>query len=235
MPNISAEYFQGWQAGRDGFRRPVFSPATFARKAYDSFEDYAPSRIISTTAYAGYTVTALVAGTLVMKDAVGGVLELTGGASTQGIQMQSDGEIYLPAANKDIFFEATVEAEDADDLDWMVGLAKTDTDIFTTDPAALIVFRGLDASANIDFQVRDSGTGATTDTGTDLVNGTQIRLGFWVKGTTSVTPYINGVAQTPVTANIPTEELAITFGMQNGATTANQALGVDWYGVSQTR
>ena len=208
---------------------------------YGDMEEFCPSRIMSTTTYAGYTVTAITAGTLVMADAVGGVLQLTGGANDgEGIQMQTDGEIVLPAVGKDIYFEARVALADADDADWFVGMANTDTNVFSTQPTALIGFAGDDGDVNLDFQVRDGGTGAAADSGTDMADGTYINLGFHVydfvvAGTGTVMPYINGAPQTAVTANLTDEELAITFGMLNGATTANQALSLDWYWWLQLR
>ena len=76
---------------RDGrsFCRTPFAPAAFAREYYGGFEHFAPSRLISTTAYPGFDVDVLTAGTLAMADRVGGWLYLTGGgAVTQGIQNQ---------------------------------------------------------------------------------------------------------------------------------------------------
>lgn len=220
--------------GKDGWCRTLPGAAAFARRYYGAFDHFAPSRLASTTAYDGFTVTAITAGTLVMADAVGGWLNLTGGAADgRGIQMQSDGEMFLPAANKDIWFEARIKVADADDIDWFLGLASTDTNIFSTDPTELIAFRGDDGDANIDFQVRNGGTGAQADSGTDLSDATARILGFHVIGATSVVPYINGSAQTAVTSNMPTAEMALTFGMLDGATTASNTLGLDWYRIVQ--
>lgn len=221
--------------GRDGFCRSVFAEAAFPMELYGCYDDFNPGKITSATTYLGWTVTVLTAGTLVMADEIAGVLQLTGGADGQGIQMQTDGEAYLPAANCDIWCEAKVRLTDADDADWMWGLASTDADVFTGDPTELIVFRGADGSPNINFQVRDGGAGAAVDTGSDLANTTWARLGFWVQSNTAVVPYINGTALTAVTANIPTAEMSLTLGMWNGATAANQPFSVDWLRAVQLR
>jgi hypothetical protein len=246
MPLPTSEYKRGALRGKDGFARVPFE-STFARKQYGAFDHFCPGFYTSTTAYPGFTVTQNDAGTLGMDDAVGGWLKLIGGSGDgDGIQMQSAGEMFKPAANKDIWFEASIKITDADDLDWMVGLAVHDTDVFLLtsatsgsgagagdtdygDPASMIVFRGDDGDANIDFQVRSGGTGAQTDTTVDVANATAIRVGFHVDGVSTVTPYINGTAYTAVTSNIPTTELAITFAMSNGGTTANNVLALDWY------
>lgn len=231
---IYSEWKSGALLGVDGFRRSLFSDAAFVRKAKHYFEPFFPGHIIDTTHYAGFSVTAITAGTLVMADEAGGRLNLTGGGNNgEGIQMQSDGEIACPLAGRKIWFEAEIKVADADDIDWFLGLASTDTNIFSTDPIDIVAFRGDDGDANIDFQVRKAGTGAQADTGTDLVNATAIRLGFLVNGVTSVTPYINGTAKTAVTTNIPIVEMALTWGMLNGATTANNTLGLGWVDCTQ--
>ena len=166
----------------------------------------------------------------------GGVLDITSGSNDgAGIQAQHASVSWLPAADKHLWFECRVTLADADDIDWMVGLAATDTNVFSTDPAELIVFRGDDGDANIDFQVRNGGTGAQADTTVDTANTTAVRLGFYVSGATTVTPYINGTAYTAVTTNIPTTAMRLTFGCLGGATTATNTLGLDWYRVLQLR
>ncbi len=224
------------QVGRDGFCRTIFAPAAFTRELYGSFEHFAPGKLTSTTTYPGYDVDVFVAGTLVMADRVGGWLYLTGGgAVTQGIQMQEEGCSYLPAAGLDIWLEAEIELNDADDIDWFVGMANDDDDIWTGDPTEVIAFRGDDGDLNIDFQVRDAGAGAQADTGVDTANTTTVRLGFWVQGVTRVVPYINGTAITAsiVTANIPTSVMGVAFGMRDGATQANNTLRLNWCRVVQ--
>ena len=234
MAGVHSEWRRGGLLGYDGWRRSGFSDAPFARYVNSAFEHYTPSRLTSTTTYPGFDVTVLTAGTLVMSDRAGGWLGLVGGADGQGIQMQSDGLVWAPTANRNIWFECSILAEDADDIDWRVGLADTDADVLTGDPTEAIWFTGADGSANINFQVRNGGAGAAADTGSDLADNTAVRLGFEVIGITSVVPYINGTALTAVTANIPAGDLmSITFGMFNGGTTANQALEIDWYSCCQ--
>ena len=237
MAHLTSDWVNSTHLGRDGFCRTPGIHAAMFRNCFGYSEHFSPGLLTSTTTYPGFTVTAITAsssGTLVMADRLGGWLDLTGGTHDgAGIQMQTDGEMYLPAAGDYIFFEASVKAADADDLDWFLGLSKTDTNVFSTDPASLIAFRGDDGDANIDFQVRSGGVGAQADTGSNLGDGTAVRLGFLVDGITSVTPFVNGAAGTRVTTNIPTEELTITYGMLNGGTTGNNTFGLDWVRVVQ--
>lgn len=223
--------------GRDDWCRtlPMCAPA-FYRKCYGAAEEFNPSGIMSATTYAGWDVDVFFAGTLVMQDEIGGVLGFVGGAAaTNGVQMQMEGEAWLPAAGKDMWFEAKIRCQDADDLDWFVGLATTSANVWTAVPNEIIGFRGDDGDLNIDFHVRDGGVGAQADTGSDTADGVFVRVGFFVDGITKVVPYINGTALTAVTANIPTAETTLTIGMRNGATTANQVFSIDWYRAIQLR
>ncbi len=231
---ISTEWFASTLLGKDGFMRSQYSASTFVRRAFGDFEDYTPSWLTSTTTIPGWTATAVGASTLVMADNVGGVLQLTSAAiEDNGIQIQTDGEIILPATDKDIWFEAKVLTNDPLQTDFFVGLCTTDTSIIATNPDNAIGFWLIDGAADILFEVAD-GTGAPIDTGSDIVVNTFIRLGFYVESNTRVTPYINGVAGTAVTANIPATELALSFALLTGEGSANR-LDIDWYRYVQLR
>ncbi len=224
--------------GIDGFCRTGAFDGLAARAYSSYFEDFYPARIESTSAMTGYTVTQITAtstGTLVAGINSYGSLDLTSGTHDgAGIQCQANA-YALPAAAKHIWFEASITLLDCDDIDWMIGLAATDTNIQSTDPTELIVFRGDDGDANIDFQVRTGGTGNAADTTVDTANSTAIRLGFYVNGVTSVTPYINGTAYTAVTTNIPTVAARLTFGILGGATQASNTMSIDWIRLLQLR
>lgn len=228
----NSEWMNSALVGKDGFCRTPFAPALFAQDYFAAFDHFCPSMLVDATHFPGFTVseiTATDAGTLVMQDLPGGVLGLVGTTyDGAGIQMQQIGLPFLPAANKDLYFEARVKAIVANDIDLFVGLAAADTNVFSTDPTDLIAFRADDGSAALNFQVRNSGTGAAAATGVSLVNDTWIRIGFHVQGVTKVTPYVDGVEYTAVAANIPVAGIGLTFGMCGGTTDANKLL-IDWY------
>ena len=226
----TTEWINSMLVGVDDEMRVGVMEAIYRRTPqYSFFTHFFPTGAASTTSLPGFTVTVITVGTVVDTGAAGGWLGCTGGANDgEGVQAQGDGLWVLPAANHWIFCEASLALTDADDVDWMFGLAATDTNVFSTDPTELIVFRGDDGDANVDFQVRDGGTGDAADTTVDMANTTAKRLGFVVKGITSVTPYIDGTAYTAVTANIPTSVSRLTFGMLNGATTANNVAAFDY-------
>ena len=226
--------------GYDGFCRSIFAGgAPFAREYFGTSEDFSlGGDIISTTAYAGWTVTAVGASTLVMGDVLGGQLQLTTSAvEDQGIQMITDGEIFLPAALNDIWFEAQVSGNDVTEVDWFLGLCTTDTTIIASNPADVIGFWTHDGDANLDFEVSaTAGAGAPVDTLTDLANATAIRIGFHVNGLTNVTPHINGVANATATsavvANIPAVEMTLAFAILAGEGVAKN-LNLVWFRIVQ--
>lgn len=228
--------------GVDGRIRTMFvGGAPFAREYFGSSEDFATGGdITGDTAYAGWTVTTVGIGTpiIAMGDVLGGQLQLIPHATEdEGIQMQTDGEIFLPAADNDIWFECEVQGNDITQVDWFMGLCTTDTTVIASNPADVIGFWTHDGDVNIDFEVSaTAGAGAPVDTLVDLSNDTAVRLGFWVKGLTSVTPYINGVANTTATSttvvNIPAVEMTMTFACLTGETAANR-LDINWWRIVQ--
>ncbi len=222
--------------GYDGFCRSSFAGgAPFAREYFGRSEDFSlGGDIVSTTAYAGWSVTPVGASTLVMGDVLGGQLQLVSSAvENEGIQMQTDGEFFLPAALNDIWFEAQISGNDVTQDDWFVGICTTDPTIVAGNPDDVIGFWTHDGDANLDFEVSANlGAGAPVDTLIDLTDNTPIRVGFHVQGLTKVTPYINGVANATATsitvANIPAVELAPAFANLNGEGVAN-SLYIDWF------
>ncbi len=226
--------------GYDGFCRSFFAGgAPFAREYFGKSEDFSlGGDIVSTTAYAGWSTTIVGASTLVMGDVLGGQLQLTtSGVENEGIQMQTDGEFFLPAALNDIWFEAQVSGNTVAEVDWFVGICTTDTTIIATNPADVIGFWTHDGDANLDFEVSSTaGAGAPVDTGIDLANATAIRVGFHVEGLTKVTPYINGVrnatAESTTVLNIAALEMAPAFAVLAGEAVA-KTLNIDWFRWTQ--
>lgn len=234
-----------WSGGRGGLlgvdrsRHCQFSPPTFARMQYGDFEHFSPGKLTSTTTYPGYTVTVVAgASTLVMLDRVGGWLRLlTAGLDNNGIQMQSDAEYILPAANRDIHFGCRIEMAEVIQCDMFVGLGIADATFIGTPPVDLIGFWTHDGDANLDFQCQSTAQArAAVDTGEDLAIDTPIELGFMVNGLTSVKTYINGAEDATfaigAVADIPVTELALTFAVETGENVIHD-LKIDWYSIVQ--
>ena len=227
--------------GRDRSRRCQFSPPTFARMQYGDFSHFvAPPGYKSTTVFDGWTTTVIGGGggTLVLLDRVGGWLQLISAAvEDQGIQMQSLGEAFLPAADRDIHFGCSIRSNDVTENDIFVGLSATNATLVSAPDADLIGYWTHDGDANLDFQVQSTaGAVAAVDTGVDLADNTAIELGFMVNGLTSVKTYINGVEDTTfaiaAVADIPLVELRPSFAVLTGEAVAN-TLEIDWFSIVQ--
>ena len=192
----------------------------------------------SNTVFDGWTTTVIGAGTIVLLDRVGGWLQLlAGGVENQGVQMQSLGEAFLPAADKDIHFGCSIRSNDVTENDIFVGLSATNATLISAPGNDLIGYWTHDCDANLDFQVQAAaGAVAAVDTGVDLVANTAIELGFMVNGLTSVHTYINGVEDTTfaiaAVANIPLVELRPSFAVLTGEAAAN-TLEIDWFSIVQ--
>jgi hypothetical protein len=188
------------------------------------------------TATHGWVVTEITSGDIEDAGILGGGLLLTGDtADGDGIQMQGT-ESWKPTANKRIWFEARVKVSDADDCDFVVGLADVDSTLVASNPNDICAFIITEGSANITFRVDDDGSNVAVDTGADAADDTWVKLGFLIDGTSTVTPYINGVAYTAkaVTSGIPDALLAASIGFLTGAA-AEKTATVDWIRVAMER
>ena len=187
------------------------------------------------------------AGTIAMDPAAkGGVLLLDSGGTTnnQGVQMQAGGAIgassFIASAASKIYFEARVKIADigtsgSDTGNMLVGLTAVSSAVLSSganDTANHISFEHLDDDGAVDFHSekagsRDSSTGLHTLTDDDYV-----KLGFLVDGVTSITPYVNGVAKTAHTTQIPIVAMTPTFVCHSAGTT-DPILHVDWVACFQ--
>ena len=127
-------------------------------------------------------------------DAVGGRVVLTSAATTDddGASIQGN-EIFAVEAGRIIWFETTLQCNDADQTDIYAGLtvnfATNPENVFTA--ADRIGFQVDDGDASILCKTEKSGTETSTDSGIDLEDATDIRLGLRVESTGAVYFYIN--------------------------------------------
>ena len=187
------------------------------------------------------------AGTIAMDPAAkGGVLLMDSGGTTnnQGVQMQAGGAIgaasFIPSAASKIYFEARVKIADigtsgSDTGNMLVGLTAVSAAVLSSganDTANHISFEHLDDDGAVDFHSekagsRDSSTGLHT-----LVDDDYVKLGFLVDGLTSITPFVNGVAKTAHTTQVPIVAMAPTIVCHSAGTT-DPILHVDWVACYQ--
>lgn len=171
-------------------------------------------------------------------DTAGGRLTLTSAATTDndGASIQGN-EIFLPAANKKIWFETLLQVSDADQMDVVAGLTVN----FATNPEAAltaadrICFQINDGGASILCKTESGGTETSTDSGVDAADATDVKLGFLVDGIGLVKFYVNRALVASHTTNIPATEMTPAIMELSGDATGTKSASVDYILCMATR
>jgi hypothetical protein len=190
-----------------------------------------------------WTITEVGTSLQVLVDARNGILRLTsGGTENDGSNLQlggsgdseTVGESFIPAAGKNLWFEAYIRSDDVTQHDFFVGLSIQDTAICASYGADLIGFRTDDGDALLDFTSSSTASGATSDTGlTTLVDNTWYKVGFKVWGTSKIDYYVNDVLKGSTT-NVPSTEMKLSIAHLTGEGNA-ASLDVDFIQCWQDR
>lgn len=193
---------------------------------------------------AGYTVTQASSGTFALADGVGGVALADCGAGTQhqGVNVQKLGLPFLPAANKDIWFEAIFKVVDtAITPQLFVGLADIDATLLPNGAldanadyvglTVLTTLAGVSQLSACKATNQDQITGIKT-----LVEDTYVKFAFKITGLTKIEYWIDDVkgADTLLTAAIPVVLMTPTFVCQADSTT-DPIMHLDLYRCFQLR
>jgi hypothetical protein len=222
---------------------PGLEPST----AFMFFDDFM-SCAASAAPLAEWTVTEDdAADTQLIDDAAGGTLTLTckGTTDNDSCQVQHQTEMFKPAFAKKIYFEARIKSASGDmtNSDWFIGLAASEdlTAVADNMPANGIGFHKEDAAATFSLSTSDNGTNVQSAAVGTIVDDTYIRVGFvWdgaATGSVTITPYINGVAGTAITAGTygTMVEISPIIMVRNGDGTTTQTLVVDYFKCVQLR
>lgn len=188
-----------------------------------------------------YTLTQATTGAAAISTAAPGVLELDSNSvtATQGANLQRTSCTFIPAAGKDIWFEATIKIVDTfDKAEIFVGLSEVDTTIIASSAntsANHIGWQCVTDDGVLLFTSEKAGTGTTSAAAT-IAEATYIKLGFYTDGVTSAQQYINGVATgtAHATANIPIVRIVPSFVCQSGGTN-DPIMHIAGYRVFQLR
>lgn len=189
-----------------------------------------------------YVLTQSTQGTAAISTAAPGVLELDSNSTTvvQGANLQRVKSVFLPAANKSIWFETKIKIVDTyDKAEIFVGLSDVETAIIAASANASdnhIGWQCVTDDGVLLFSAEKAGTGATAAAAT-IAEDTYIKLGFKYDGVAdTVQQYINGVAvgTAHVTANIPKVAVVPSFVCQSGGTN-DPIMHIAGYRVFQLR
>jgi len=226
---------------------PLTAMACDPTVAYEFFEDFMNWKgvAVATTAMAGWTVTQATAGAVTTSDSLqGGILVMDSDSTTatQGVQVQyTEGTLpFIPVADQDIWFEVKLKVvDDAVLTEFFAGLSEADTSIISgsaNTSANHIGWQCVTDDGVLLFSAEKAGAGATKAS-TTLVEATYVRLGFHVKGITSIDHYVNGVkiATSHVTANVPIVGLTPSFVCQSAGSSSEPILYIDWVRCVQIR
>lgn len=163
--------------------------------------------------------TAATTGSAATHASIPGAVMLDAGATTaaQGFQIQNLKAGFIPAANKSLWWETTIQltatTPPVTKAVIFIGLAASDTTIFaagsmtTNNRLGWMIQTGGNLATTF---TADKAGASTTKTGPTLVSATAIKLGFYYDGVAdTVQQYVNGVAsQTAVTTtNVPKASL----------------------------
>ncbi len=187
-----------------------------------------------------WIITQATAGTAVAGVLAGGVFTLNAGAVTdaQGPQVQLAGVDFFPAAGKTLWFETRLKVSHITG-DFFFGLSELDTTMIASSDmstANQIGFGSFTGDGILLCDGNKASTRVNTTAATTLVAATYVKLGFIVDGVTTITFYVNGVANatTIATASIPVVGLTPSFSVH--ATGTDQAVvDIDWVRVAQLR
>ena len=201
-------------------------------------DDFQWIGVDSATAYKWTVVKDSSATVAITADTANGLLAMTSAATTDddGSSIQGN-EIFLPAANRTIWFETKLQSSDADQQDIVAGLTVN----FATNPEAAltaanrICFQVNDGGGSILCKTESGGTETSTDSGVDLADATDAVLGLRVQGTGKVEFFVNRALVATHTTNIPTTEMCVSLMQLSGVATGTQSMSVDYVFAAQTR
>ena len=202
----------------------AFDTDTEWHKFFDDFDKFTAAEWTITTTEAG-------AGdaTEAIGDADGGVLVITNDAGDNDLDfIQSLNETFKFEVGKRLYFEARFKVLEVIQCDVRIGLIIKDTTLL--DVTDGIYFGTDDGDALLDFSVEKNNTATLTAGVATLVANTFITVGFYYDGSSSdIDIIVNGetVGSSVLTNMVDDEELAITFGIQNGEAVAN-VLSIDY-------
>jgi hypothetical protein len=172
---------------------------------------------------------------IALTDGEGGLLLLTNDdLDNDAIFMQKKGESFKFVAGKKLWFAARLKISDATQSDFVVGLMITDTT--PLDITDGVFFQKDDGDTNLDFHVEKNNTATDKTAIATVVDDTFMVLGFYYNGKDRVSYYVDDVLKgsAAVTNLVDDEELAVSFGIQNGEGAA-KTMTVDYVYVGKER
>jgi hypothetical protein len=170
-----------------------------------------PAVVGSTNDPRGYVITRVEAGTaasgIEASDESGFVAELvTDNLDNDGLNMQVVGKAFRLAPNRDTYFGCALQADDATQSDFLVGLCVTTTDALGAGLTDGIYFNKLDGGADINAVTRKDSSQVVSSAIHTWVANTTVTLEFYCTGL-NVAFYVNGTFVSTHVANVVEDEV----------------------------
>lgn len=196
---------------------------------FNDFDRYAAADWVITTTELGAS-----SATEALTDEGGGVLLITNDAADNDNDFfQTVGELFTFTAGKKLFFKARFKTSDATQSDIVMGLQVRDTSPLAVSDG--VYFMKDDGDTNLDFYVTGSSSSTTATAVSTLADATYVVVGFYYNGVDEVQYFVDDVKLgTLATTNLPTTELTVSFGIQNGEAVA-KTMSVDYIFVAKER
>lgn len=135
-------------------------------------------------------------------------------------------ETFKFVAGKTAWFKARFKTSDATQSDLVVGLQIADTTPLSVTDG--VYFLKVDGSTTLNLLVTKNSTSTTTAVAT-MANNTYVTVAFYYNGNDTIYIYLNDnrVGQSVTTNLVDDEELAVSFGIQNGEAVA-KTMSIDY-------
>ena len=172
-----------------------------------------------------------------LTDADGGVLLITNDNGDNDRDFfNKKGESFAFNVGKQTWFKSRFKVSNATQSDFVMGLQQTDNTPLVASNG--VYFQKDDGDTNLDFRIQTGSTVSSSAIATTVVDDTYITVGFHFSGATwgSVVKYfVNDVhSGTLNVVAVPSTELTVSFGIQNGTTSA-RSMSLDYIFVAQER
>lgn len=201
------------------------------------WEDFHRSGSATTALALNWIITTTEAGASsaseVITDEDGGVLLVTNDAADDDNDFfQSVAETYTFETDKKLWFKARFKVSDATQCDFVMGLQVRDTSPLAVSDG--VWFQKDDGDTNLDFHVAKSSS-QTDVAAIATVSTSYLTVAFYYDGAGTLTYYVdNEPLGTAAVTNLPSTQLTVSFGLQNGEAAA-KTMSVDYIFVAKER
>lgn len=204
------------------------------------FEDFNYSFGATAALAVNWIITTTEAGsssaTEVITDATGGVLLVTNdNADDDNDFFQTTSEIFALEPGKKAWFKARFKVSDATQSDFVMGLQVRDiTPLAVSDG---VWFQKDDGDAYLDFHVAKSSVQTDATAIATVASNTYLTVAWYYDGINTIGYYVNDTKLGQITTAptyMPTTELTVSFGLQNGEAAA-KTMSVDYIFAARER